>query len=466
MFLGPSWGRPIVARQPSSAWPARGWRTAPILERQAPAQWFILGTDQVVNPSAAGLNLERSGQNKKRDDRIFTPGFVRLGAAQISQSTGVTIVFTTVALLVVERLHLGAPIAGVVVALMFASSFMTRLPLGGAVDHHSRSQSGVVGFGIGGALGLIVGAALYILAGLDVSVPLSAWGIPLLLVAAALVSGVASSSSTTAASSQLANMVPPSRRGEAVGYFGIASTLGNGVGAGVSFALFHEGGYGAPFAAAAALFGLASLLWFSMRRLLVRAATTHHETRLRLELSVLAPSWANYCLLTGHSAAFAFVPLLALTRGIPNPGLFFIFGAITAIGSRVFGGRIGDRIGQFRLVIPGLALHATGLVLASQATSTEALALAGCAVGLGFAIVQSGTLTLAIDLAGPTSRASGIATYLASQDAGVVSGTTIAGALAPLFGYDGLFLVLSALPVAGLVVLSAWRVRHGPVVRR
>jgi predicted MFS family arabinose efflux permease len=110
--------------------------------------------------------------------------------------------------------------------------------------------------------------------------------------------------------------------------------------------------------------------------------------------------------------------------------------------------------------VPSLLAHGTGLALLSQARSTEAMAIAGVIVGLGFAGGLSTIQTLAIDLASHAKRASALAMFWAATDVGVISGVFLGGQLAAAFGYCGLFLVTALGPASGAIGLALWGMRR------
>src|SRR5438552_18978202 len=47
--------------------------------------------------------------------------------------------------------------------------------------------------------------------------------------------------------------------------------------------------------------------------------------------------------IVGNGAAFSFIPLLGISRGVANPGLYFTAIAISSIVARLLTGRIADR---------------------------------------------------------------------------------------------------------------------------
>src|SRR5207245_10886952 len=92
----------------------------------------------------------------------------------------------------------------------------------------------------------------------------------------------------------------------------------------------------------------------------------------RLDRGVVAPSLAQYSVIVGTGAAFSFIPLLGISRGVTNPGLYFTAVAISSIVARLLTGRTADRRGRFAAIVPGMIVTAIGIALVSRAASSHA----------------------------------------------------------------------------------------------
>jgi MFS family permease len=316
------------------------------------------------------------------------------------------------------------------------------------IDRRFASGRGAAPQMVAGGGLLALGSLLYMAAGLA--------DLPLLLVAGALAAGAGSAAFTTATNTELAHSIPTTRRAEAMGYFGIAQTIGTGLGAGSSFFLFTTFGIPAPFAVGAALYAMGILLG-SRAGAGGRVAAEHVPSAgFAIERSALPAALAVWGLVIGQSSSTAFVQLLGIERGVTNPGVYYFAHAVSAVVLRVFGGRIADRYGRLTVIVPGLLMHSAGLVLLSQARSTEMIALAGLLVGIGFAGALSTLQALTVDLARPNKRGSALAMFWAATDVGVITGVLLGGQLAAAFGYSGLFLITSLGPAAAAIGLAVW----------
>ena len=380
----------------------------------------------------------------KSPDRIFTLGFVLVGLATLAQASSLMLVNTSIGLLVVRELGLGPQVVGAVIGIQAACALVSRFPVGSWSDRYGSRL-----FAVGGAALMVVSCVAFILSlSLRTAIPIGG-GVPILLVIASMLSGVSLSMFTTAASTYIAYTVPASRRAEAVGYYGVLLGLAQGFGAGVSIVIVDGLGLGALYAIAAIATTVAALLSLGLHEDRHPEAAAPMGIGFQLHRGVVAPSLAQYSVIVGTGAAFSFIPLLGISRGVANPGLYFTALAISSIVARLLTGRIADRRGRFAVIVPGMIVTALGMYIVSSAATIEAFILAGAAVGVGFATAQPALQALAIDLAGAAERGTAMATFWAFTDFGVVTGSFVSGQIAAASGFATVFVVSAALPLVG-----------------
>src|SRR2546427_11950199 len=388
----------------------------------------------------------------KGPDRIFTLGFVLVGLATLAQASCLMLVNTSIGLLVVREFGLGPQVVGAVIGIQAPCARLARFPVGSWSD---RYGSRLLAFG-GAALMVASCVALILSMSIRADIPIGG-GVPILLVLASVLSGVALSTFSTAASTYIAYTVPISRRAEAVGYYGVLQGLAQGFGAGVSIVIVDSLGFGGLYAIAGLATAVAALLSLGLREDRGPESATPMGVGFRLDRGVVAPSLAQYSVIVGTGAAFSFIPLLGISRGVTNPGLYFTAVAISSIVARLVTGRIADRRGRFAAIVPGMIVTAIGMSIVSSAASAEAFILAGAAVGIGFATAQPALQALAIDLAGPAERGTAMATFWAFTDFGVITGSFVSGQIASVSGLGTVFVVSAVIPLVGVAGLLAWR---------
>jgi len=396
----------------------------------------------------------------KSPDRIFTLGFILVGLATLSQASSLMLVNISIGLLVEREFSLGPQVVGAVIGIQATCALLSRFPVGSWSDRYGSRL-----FAFGGAALMVVSCVAFILSmSIRAAIPIGG-GVPMLLVLASMLSGVALSMFSTAASTYIAYTVPISRRAEAVGYYGVLQGLAQGFGAGVSIVIVDGMGFGALYAIAGVATVAAAILSLGLREDSRPKSATPMGAGFRLHRGVVAPSLAQYSVIVGTGAAFSFIPLLGISRGVTNPGLYFTAVAISSIVARLLTGRIADRRGRFAAIVPGMIVTAVGMYIVSSAASAEAFLLAGVAVGIGFATAQPALQALAIDLAGPAERGTAMATFWAFTDFGVITGSFLSGQIVAVSGFGAVFVVSAVMPLVGVAGLLAWRQLRSPTAR-
>jgi MFS family permease len=393
----------------------------------------------------------------ERGDRILTLGFVLIGLATLAEVSCLMLVNTSIGLLLVRQFGLGPQVVGAVIGIQATTALVFRFPVGSWSDRYGSRL-----FAFGGAAMMLVSCLAFILSlSIPSAVPIGG-GVPMLVVLASALSGVALSTFTTAASTYIAYTVSVARRAEAVGYYGVVQGVAQGVGAGVAIVIIDGLGFGMLYTIAAVATVLAALLSLGLREGSRPRSATPMRIGFRLHRGVVAPSLAQYAVIVGNGAAFSFIPLLGISRGVANPGLYFTAVAVSSIVARLLTGRIADRRGRFTAIVPGMIVTAAGMYIVSSAASLEAFVFAGVAVGIGFATAQPALQALAIDLAEPAERGAAMATFWAFTDFGIITGSFVSGQIAAVAGFSTVFVVSSVMPLVAVAGLLAWWQRRRP----
>src|SRR5207245_5223667 len=121
---------------------------------------------------------------------------------------------------------------------------------------------------------------------------------------------------------------------------------------------------------------VAALLSLGLRESRRPEGATPMGVGFRLHRGVVAPSLAQYTVIVGNGAAFSFIPLLGISRGVTNPGLYFTAVAISSIVARLLTGRLADRRGRFAAIVPGMIVTALGMSILWSAAIARGFILA------------------------------------------------------------------------------------------
>ncbi len=201
--------------------------------------------------------------------------------------------------------------------------------------------------------------------GLASVVYLLAGSIPL-LVLARLVQGLGLSCYSTASSVYVADIAPLKRRAEAVGLFAAAQAFGLVIGPVAGFMVVGWTGFQHLFYFTGGLAITAFSLSIFTRERRQPLNLMRQPWSLRtgmVALDALPVAWMALCMGIGYGAINAFISIFARSRGVQNPGFYFMIQAIALLVSRTFAGRLADRAGRTIVIIPGVILMAMALAM-------------------------------------------------------------------------------------------------------
>ena len=281
---------------------------------------------------------------------------------------------------------------------------------------------------------------------------------PLAVIAAvSVVRGLGFGLCTVVTGALTAVLLPPERRGEGLGLFGVVACVPGVVALPSGVWLAGHYGYAlvVAMATAAALVPLAAFPWLP-------GAAGRRGTRTGSGAGRPAPLLASlrrggqlrpFLIFAASTvAAGVVVSFLPLAGGVSGnvAAIGLLAQALTATVSRWWAGRHGDRHGHERLLIPGLAIASLGMITMMWLASPAAVIAGMCLFGTGFGIIQNATFALMIDRAPASGLGTASAMWNLAYDAGYGAGPAMFGLFAGHTGYPAAFALTGVLMLAGL----------------
>jgi MFS family permease len=338
---------------------------------------------------------------------------------------------------------------GLIIGLFSFMAMVLRPPAGWIIDMR------------GHRVVLVAGMAIFMLASLGYVIAHSVTTV----LALRLFHGMGMGLFPTAATVVVAEVAPPARRGEAMGWFGIANSVGLIIGPAVGMPIATGAGFRTLFlvASSVALMGLACI-WLLPRigRMPAKTARLPRPQDFFSRAAVL-PSILLLFIYVPYGAMVAFIPIIATGRGLANPGTFYTAFALAVLFVRAKAGHVSDRRGRAAVIIPGMLLAGIAFAVLGL-TSDRIWVLVGAAIyGLGFGSVQPALMALTADRVPPEERGKAMGTFYTAWELGIMTGSTGAGLLLKVTDFPLMLLASSFIPMAG--ALLAFRARS-PAVQR
>lgn len=337
--------------------------------------------------------------------------------------------------------------AGLVSGLFIVGTLIGRLFVGKFLERFGRKTTLIVGL-----TGFLIFSGFYFIK-FDIGM--------LLLVR--FMHGFMMGMASTVLGTLIAQILPPTRRGEGIGYYSMSSTLGTAIGPFLAIWMMLHIGYNAIFIVSSII--AVSCLFVA---LLIQVPNLPQQNN-PLDISVPAkkPSWiaqfveykalpisfimllASVC----YSGVLSFINFYAKEINlVETASFFFLMYAIAILISRPFTGPLMDRKGENIIMYPAFIIMAIALVLLSQVHSSFMLLVCAGLLGFGYGNIQSVCQTVAVKSASIERMGFATSTFFIFLDAGLGFGPYFIGQALNYIDYSQLYFY-SAMCVLACIVI-------------
>ncbi len=245
----------------------------------------------------------------------------------------------------------------------------------------------------------------------------------------------------SASSAYMTEVIPEERRAEGIGYWGMSTMLATAVAPAVGLWVYRHGWEWLCAGTAALNLVMAAIAW----RLPPDSTVAARLSRDRLlggslvEWRVVAVTIALFLCSFGYGGIMSFVAVMCDQRGITPPSIFFTAFALTVFVTRIFSGRLADRVGHRRFLLPCLALVTVGLTGTALAETRLQLVAAAAVFGLGFGSQYPAFVSHVLKYVDPARRGAAFGGILAAFDTGIGTGSIAVGWMAQHVGFRAAF---------------------------
>ena len=352
------------------------------------------------------------------------------------------LLFAVLPLFIVEQLHGAESQVGMIMGAFAVSAVLSRPISGRLVDTWSRKACLSLG-----ALIYVVFPALYTQAA---SVPV--------MLTLRFFHGIGIAIYTTAGSVFVADLAPAARRGEAMGYYGMALNLAMAIGPALGVILTQWLGFTGLFWTSAGL-ALGSLL-------LVQLVHDPHESRPHslqavtprpalFSRAAVFPGFIAMCMTMTFGAIVSFLPLFVQHHKLGNAGLFFTVYSIVVVVLRPLSGRLSDRFGRTAVIVPGMFFLAISMIVLAYSTSMFGLLWTAVLQGIGFGAVHPSIMAWIVDRSTVHDRGPALATVMMAFDIGVGLSAIGLGQVLQRTDFSTMYLCAGGIALVGTLAVVA-----------
>jgi len=251
----------------------------------------------------------------------------------------------------------------------------------------------------------------------------------------------------------IADLVPPGRLNEGIGLFGTSGLVGIAVGPTLAEWSLRSGGYNGLFWTSASLATIALLVHLPLQE--SASPPPPDQSVIGFFQLLRQPRHARVALLAalfgvGVSTTGNFIAPLCAARNLSLVTPFFVSYSIAAIATRLFVGRLADRVGERRVLPWALLVCAIGLILVLPANNYTLLATSGLICGAGHGLLFPTLNTLAIRDVPAAYRGKVTGIFTGAIDSGIFIGSIGLGLAAKIVSLPVLFVISATL------LLGAW----------
>ena len=369
--------------------------------------------------------------------RLWTKDFVIVSSINFFITLIFYLLMVTLAIYAVNELDASTSEAGLISGIFIIGTLIGRLFIGRFIDSIGRKKT------------LFIGLIFFTLTTILYFVDL---GIGFLLVNR-LIHGMAMGMASTATGTIVAQIIPPTRKGEGIGYYSMSATLATAIGPFIGLFMAQHTSFQVIFSFCLAL-GVISLItafFLYVPALKVTAKVTESKGfKLSnfIEPKALPISIITLLLAFCYSSVLSFISFYAIEIDLVNTAsFFFVVYAVAVLISRPFSGPLMDRKGSNFIMYPAFIIFGAGLLLLSMTTNSFTLLAAGFLIGLGFGNMQSSSQAIAVKLTPPHRMGMATSTFFIMLDAGLGFGPYILGFIIPITGYSTLYVILGVLVI-------------------
>ncbi len=373
--------------------------------------------------------------NSESPQRLYTAEFLKVTVVMFLIMTTMTM-FLLLPLLI-ERMGGDAADIGLVMGMTPLGAVISRIFWGRWMDLAGRKKILI--------LSTVLNTAAVLLF-------LTIRGVGILIVSLRLLQGLALGGNITAVWTIIADITPPRRLAESLGIFGIAGMLALAFGPWGGELIMNKYAFRGLFISSGLLSLLAVLVSLRVResRPVSICDSITPSYRKMLRGGVMPVLLVTFAFAVSRSAFASFFAEYSRLQQIGSIGIFSLIYSATTIGFRLLAGRLPDRIGRSRVLIPALIVFGTGIALIAFIRSWPLFILSAFLCGLGHCFLYPVLNALVIQKVHSCTRGTATGLFINCFDGGIGAGSLLWGLTAQLGGYHLMYILGGATAVLGI----------------
>lgn len=245
-----------------------------------------------------------------------------------------------------------------------------------------------------------------------------------------MIHGFSAGFTPTGSTAYIDDIVPSTRRGEAMGIVGIINNLGMSLGPALGAFITLQTSLNTMFVTSA-LFAATSLGIFLTMKETLKNKQKFSPKLLKLkkadvfEPRVWLPSAIMLLCVIPAGVVLTVYPDMSDALGLKNKGIFVTIFTLASISMRFGAGKLSDRIGRRVVTFWGCTMLLLSMICLALTHSVLLFIISALLYGFAFGILSPTLFAWAADLSVPENKGRGISTLFMALEAGIVLGSLL-----------------------------------------
>lgn len=281
------------------------------------------------------------------------------------------------------------------------------------------------------------------------------------VIAFRLLQGVGKAFTATCCLVMATDALPQSRLGQGIGIFSLAQAMCQAIGPTLGKFIQGTFTFQATFLMAAFFMIAGAVCVLNIRMDYVKTKQFKLSLNSLVAKEAAIPAVTLFTLLLCFSLINSFLYIYAEEK-LPAEqyayiGFYFTIYAVTLLFARPVVGKLTDKYGTVKIVIPAMLIFALSFYILSGATHLFMFYLAGFVSALGYGACQPALNALCMRMVPKERRGAGSCTNYLGIDMGQLFGPTLGGFVISLVGYSKMWSVMTVFMYCGILIIVVFR---------
>jgi MFS family permease len=376
-----------------------------------------------------------------KTEKIWNPVFISVFIANALMYLGQQMANTLVAKYA-DHLGANAIVVGMVIGIFALSALFLKIIAGPAIDSFNRKHILMIA--------LAVMSVSFIGDGISSTVPM--------LFTFRILQGCGQAFTATCCLALAADALPSEKMGTGIATFSMAQAGCQAIGPTAGLAIYQHFGYQTAFFIAGAIMAMAIIAAAGIKNFVKPVKPFRLSLKGVIAFECLVPAVILFLLTGTYGAINAFLVIFSADMGVNNIGLFFTVYALTMLVSRPLIGRLSDKYGIIKALIPSILCFGLSFYLISISHNLTLFLVAGFTSAFGFGAAMPTVQTLCIKCVPSERRGLASTTAYIGNDLGNLVVPVLAGAIVEHAGYVAMWRCMIIPLLGGIAFLIVCRV--------